>query len=76
MIIQKINDTGIALYGALGEHIKSLKAYVESSSVQIWVEIGDREYMQYLTPAEAMALSRALDRLAVQALRAGGDSTP
>lgn len=77
MIIQRVNDTGIALYGAPGDKIKSIKAYVENSNVQIWVEFSNgNEAMQYLTPVDAMALSRALDRLSVEALRAGGDSTP
>ena len=74
MIIQKVNGTGIQLIGAPGEHIKALRTYVESGSVQFWVALSDgKEVFQYLTPTEAMVLSKALDRLAVEALRAGAE---
>lgn len=71
MIIKTINDTGIMMIGAPNEKIKQFRAYVEGSSVQFWVELkGGPEVMQYLSANDAMALSRALDRLAIEALRA------
>lgn len=74
MIIDKVNTTGISLTGAPGDHIRQFRVYVESGTVQFWVELSDgKEVFQYLTPVEAMALSKALDRLAVEALRAGAE---
>lgn len=58
----------------LYEKLRQIRAYVESSSVQFWVELSDgTEVLQYLTPIDAMALSKALDRLAIEALRAGAE---
>ena len=51
MIIQKVNDTGIQLIGAPGEHIKALRTYIENGNVQFWVELSDgREVFQCLSP--------------------------
>lgn len=74
MIIDKVNTTGIRMTGAPNENLRQIRAYVESSSVQFWVELSDgTEVFQYLSPIDAMALSKALDRLAVEALRAGAE---
>ena len=74
MIIQTVNSTGIRMTGAPNEKLHQIRAYVEHSNVQFWVELSDgTEVFQYLTPVEAMALSKALDRLAVEALRAGAE---
>lgn len=72
MIIGTVNTTGIRLTGAPNDHIREFRVYVESDAVQFWVEMRNGpDVFQYLTPVEAMALSKALDRLAVEALRAG-----
>lgn len=74
MIIQTINDTGICMTGAPDEKLRRIRAFVESNSVQFWVELHDgTEVFQYLSPTDAMALSKALDRLAVESLRAGAE---
>jgi hypothetical protein len=71
MIVRTINDTGLALTAHPGSKIKELRVYCENGSVQFWVELRDgTEVMQYLEPSEAMGLSKALDRLAIEALRA------
>ena len=70
MIIQKVNGTGIKLIGAPNEKIREIRAYTENGSVQFWVEPKDgTDLLAYLTPVEAMTLAKALDRLAVEALR-------
>ena len=74
MIIDTVNTTGIRLTGAPGDHIRQFRVYIENGTVQFWVELSDgKEFFQYLSPVEAMALSKALDRLAVEALRAGAE---
>lgn len=74
MIVQTINDTGIKMIGAPNEKLREIRVYVENTQVQFWVETKDGvEVMQYMSASEAMALSKALDRLAIESLRASAN---
>jgi hypothetical protein len=70
-----VNDIGIGFAGFVNELVKDIRVYPEGGSVQVWVEVAERgssgkthEAMQYLSPEEAMAFSKALRRCAIQAL--------
>jgi hypothetical protein len=73
---RRINAIGIGFAGIDTELINDIRVYPEGGSVQIWVEIHQRdnwpqthEAMQYLSPEEAMAFAKAFERCAIQALK-------
>jgi hypothetical protein len=70
-----VNDIGIGFSGIDQELVKDIRVYPESGRVQFWIELYERgfsgrthEAMQYLSPEEAMAFSKALKRCAIKAL--------
>lgn len=71
--IRPINEIGLGLSD--NSKMKDVRFYVENGSVLLWVEIAinqegeTREVLQYLTPAEAMAFSKAFERCAIQAFK-------
>jgi hypothetical protein len=75
-----INDIGIGFVGVGNERMHDIRVYAEGGSVLIWAEVegswvldGTAEGLQYLTPSEAMAFSRAFRRCAIAALEAAGE---
>lgn len=70
-----INDRGIGYKGIGTERIRDIRIFDEGNSVQVWVEIAPLnssetyEALQYLSPQEAMAFAKALERCAIQALK-------
>jgi hypothetical protein len=82
---QRCNDIGAMLTSQnIDEKIQSIKIYPEGGSVQFWVTTrtfppgepgspdcppNDRQSLQYLTPSEAMALAKGLERSAIAALK-------
>jgi hypothetical protein len=75
-----VNGLGIGYAGLEGERVRDIRIYNEGGAVQFWVEVAGfglmnneaeiaYEAMQYLTPEEAMAVAKALERCAIQALR-------
>lgn len=75
MILQKCNETGLAMYGAPSDKVKSIKVFEENGSVQLWVEFSSgQEAFQYLSADEAAALSLVLERLSVRCLKAKANS--
>lgn len=71
--LRVINSTGVSLLGDKEDRIKDLRVYLESGTVQFWVELADgQQYLQYMTALEAMTFAQTFDRLAVEALREEG----
>jgi len=70
-----LNEIGIGLAAANStEFVRDIRVYEEGGSVQIWFEIelprtGNREFLQYLTPTQAMAFAKAFERCAIEALK-------
>ncbi len=67
--LRQINEIGIGMAGVPNERMVDLRVYAEGATVQIWVETGTLEVMQYLTPSEAMSFAKAFERCAIQALK-------
>lgn len=70
-----VNDIGCGLLApGAADHVRDLRVFEESGSVQVWVETdggGINEIFQYLTPVEAMAFAKAFERCAIVALKNG-----
>jgi hypothetical protein len=74
---RRVNDTGIGVAGRPGEHLRDIRFYQDGGSIQLWVEVRAPkdsasetvEVLQYLSPPEAMAISKTLERLAIQAFK-------
>lgn len=67
---RKINDHGIGLASQdARKKIKDIRVYDENGSVQIWFELADGEYLQYLTPDEAREFGKAFEQCARAAIR-------
>lgn len=67
-----VNDIGLGMAGIGNERLRDFRVYEESGSVQVWVEVAaspPAELLQYLTPEEAMAFSKAFERCAIAALK-------
>lgn len=68
--LRPVNTTGLGIKGEERDKIQDIRVFHENGSVQLWVELhGAEEYLQYLSPEEAMILAKALDRLAIEAFR-------
>ena len=64
-----INDIGIGFAGSPGEYIRDIRIYDEIGIVRISVEMAEQEFVQCLSPLEAMAFAKALERCAAAALK-------
>ena len=67
-----VNDIGLGMAGMPREKMVDFRVYEESGSIQVWCEIAPgspSEILQYLTPEEAMAFSKAFERCAIAALK-------
>ena len=50
-------------------HVKEVRVYDENGSVQLWFTLAARDFLVYLTPAEAISFSKAFERCAIAALK-------
>lgn len=78
-----VNETGLGISGLPNERMREFRIIEESGSVQIWVEVElpfkrspidpsevrSMDFLQYLTPKQAMEFAKAFERCAVQALK-------
>lgn len=67
-ILREFNG-GIGLKGDDTDRMKDISVFADGKRVSIWVEADKFEVVQYLTPQEAMAFSKAFERAAIQALK-------
>lgn len=70
------DDLSTVVEGAEKDWLRYFRADAQGGTVQIWVSVRSREdgqpdieALQYLTPLEAMTISKAFERLAIHALR-------
>lgn len=78
MIVTRADGGGVDLASlAPVENIQRIRVQQENGAVTIWVTLGPKyqsridELVQYLSPSEAMALAKGLERCAIAALREG-----
>jgi hypothetical protein len=69
--LTSLPEGGAVLRGAEGEHVRELSVTLEGAQIEIWIKVtklGEpAEFVQYLTPEQAMSFSKAFRRLAIEA---------